>query len=224
MKTQPFKAYIKSLKYNKFENKSSFGEPVQYFIQANLLEIKQGRLARKTYHNAMLYISEDEYNTRAFNEMDRIEVSERATWESKYFKLDIYDENKLKDYDKSQLKKNTNGKTYATVNFYAYTLKAKQGDWKVVERADEICYIQVTRGVKFYIDETQLDEQAYCFFFDKEVYDKIVDKNMQTFDMLCYLHKQPKWKKRIEIQTAFDESSGKYFANLIVKGDENNEE
>ena len=122
----------------------------------------------------------------------------------------------MKEFDKSQLKKDTSGRTYAKVNFNAYTLKVKQEDWKLVERADEICYIQCGK-VKFYIDESEIDNEVYCFFFDKDVFDLIQENNMKTFEMNCYLHKQKKWRKLIELQSAFDDESGRYFANLIVK-------
>ena len=95
-------------------------------------------------------------------------------------------------------------------------MKVKQEDWKLVERADEICYIQCGK-VKFYIDESEIDNEVYFFFFDKGVFDLIQENNMKTFEMNCYLHKQKKWRKLIELQSAFDDESGRYFANLLVK-------
>lgn len=216
MKTQPFRAYIKQLQYNTYEFDTKLGHQVQYYIQANLLEIKQGRFAQKTYHTAMIYITEEQYNNRELNVMDKIEINENAQWINSYFSLNIYDKKKLEEYDSSRLLRDDKGRTYAKVHFNAYTLKVKPEDWKLIERADQACYIQCGK-VKFYIDETQVNDETYCFFFDQDTYDKIVENNMQVIDMICYLHRQIKWKNPIELQTAFDDSSSRYFANLIVK-------
>ena len=221
MKTQPFNAYIKTLQYKKIEKESKFVEPVRYAIQANLLECKKGMArGKKQFHNALIFISEEEYNNRELKVMDKININENAQWVSQYHSLAVYDENKLKDYDNSQLKKDEKGRTFAKINFNGYTLKVQKEDWKMIERADEICYIQCGK-VKFYIDETEIDNDVYCFFFDKNTFDQIESNNMQTFEMNCYLHKQKKWRKLIELQSAFDDESGRYFANLIVKEAEN---
>lgn len=219
MRTQPFNAYIKNLQYKTIESKNPHNEPIVYAIQATLLEVRRGSArGQKLFHNALIYISQEQYEKQEISEMDKIAITENAQWVSKSHSLNIYDENKLKEYHKSQLKKDTNGKTYAKIYFYAYTLKVKQEDWKIVEKADEVCYIQCGK-TKFYIDETEIDNEAYCFFFDKDVFDKIQENNMQTFEMNCYLHKQKKWRKLIELQSAFDDDSGRYFANLIVRGE-----
>lgn len=219
MKTQPFNAYIKSLQYKMLESTNPHIEPIRYAIQANLLEIRRGSArGQKLFHNAIIFISKEQFDNQELSVMDKISIGENAQWVSKYHSLSIYDENKLKEYHKSQLKKDTNGKTYAKINFYAYTLKVKEEDWKIVEKADEVCYIQCGK-TKFYIDETEMENDVYCFFFDKDVFDKIQENNMQTFEMNCYLHKQKKWKKLIELQSAFDDESGRYFANLIVRGE-----
>lgn len=193
-----------------------------YCISANLLEVRQGR-GKKLYHTALIFITKEQFEQRSLNVMDKIQVKDTAQWISSYYSIDCYDEEKLKDYDPSQLKKNAAGRTYARVHFYAYTIKMKQDDWEIVERADESCYIQCGK-VKFYIPEHQIDDPVYCFFFDLNTYNKIVDNNMQTMKMNCYLHKQKKWQKDIELQTAYDSASDKYFANLIVKGEEDAEE
>lgn len=222
MRTQKFTAYIKKLQYNKFENEnpSKFQDPVVYSCQATLLEIKVGmNHAKKVYHNALLTLTEGEYNKQALGVGDKIEISDKAQWVSKSMSLNIYDQAKLKELNETHLQKDENGRTYAKVWFYAYTLRAKIGEWKIVEKADEICYIQCGK-VKFYINETQMNDEAYCFFFDKDVYDKIEENNFKEIEMNCYLHKQKRWRKLIELQTAFDNESGRYFANLIVKGEE----
>lgn len=221
MRTQKFTAYIKKLQYNKFENKkpSKFQDPIVYSCQVTLLEIKLGMIhAKKVYHNALLTLTEDEYNTQALGVGDKVEISDKAQWVSKNMSLNIYDQAKLKELNETHLLKDDKGKTYAKVWFYAYTLRAKIGEWKIVEKADEICYIQCGK-VKFYINETQINDEAYCFFFDKDIYNKIEDNNMQEIDIRCYLHKQKKWLKRAELQTAFDEESNRYFCNLIAKGE-----
>ena len=215
MKTQSFKAYIYKIKYSKVENENPHFDPVSYRANVSLLECKKGK-ARRTYHNAVIYLTEQQFNEQSLGVMDKIEIKDTADWKSKYFSLNIYDQEKLKQMSDSQLLQDVNGRTYARANFYAYTLHAKIGDWTLLEKGDECCYIQCGK-VKFYIAEHQVDEPAYCFFFDVDTFDKIVDINMQTVPMNCYLHKQKKWQKQIEVQSAYDPDSEKYFANLIVK-------
>lgn len=221
MRTQKFTAYIKKLQYNKFENEkpSKFQDPVVYSCQVTLLEIKVGmNHAKKVYHNALLTLTEDEYNKQALGVGDKIEISDKAQWVSKSMSLNIYDPAKLKELNETYLQKDENGRTYAKVWFYAYTLRAKIGEWKMVEKADEICYIQCGK-VKLYINETQINDEAYCFFFGKDIYDKIIENNMTELEMNCYLHKQKRWRKLVELQSAFDDESQRYFCNLIVKGE-----
>ena len=218
MKTQPFNAYIKSIQYRSVENKQSTGEPMLYYAQCNLLECKQGKQNR-TFHNAMIFLTKEQFDNQELKVMDKIHITENAQWINKYMSLNVYDEKKLKEFDESRLLKDNNGKTYGKVHFYAYSLKVKHADWSFVERAAESCYIQVAKGVKYFIDETMLNDDSYCFFFGKDTYDKLVDVNMQEIDMNCYLHNKIVWKKKIEVQTAFDDTSGRFFANLIVKGE-----
>lgn len=218
MKTQPFNAYIKSIQYKSMENKRTSGEPMLYYAQCNLLECKQGKQNR-TFHNAMIFLTKEQFDNQELKVMDKIHITENAQWINKYMSLNVYDEKKLKEFDESRLLKDNNGKTYGKVHFYAYSLKVKPADWSFVERAAESCYIQVVKGVKCFIDETMLNDDSYCFFFGKDTYDKLVDINMQEIDMNCYLHNKTMWKKRIEIQTAFDDTSERFFANLIVKGE-----
>lgn len=221
MRTQKFTAYIKKLQYNKFENENpnKFQDPIVYSCQATLLEIKIGmNHAKKVYHNALLTLTEDEYNKQALGVGDKIEISDKAQWVSKSMSLNIYDQAKLKELNETHLLKDDKGKTYAKVWFYAYTLRAKIDEWKIVEKADEICYIQCGK-VKFYINETQINDEAYCFFFGKDIYDKIIENNMAELEMNCYLHKQKRWRKLVEVQTAYDDDSKRYFCNLIVKGE-----
>lgn len=218
MKVQQFYAYVNELKYKEILPKEGAKEQEpQYCINANLLEIRQGR-GKRHYHTAIIYITKEQFEQRVINKMDKILIKDSAQWLSTYYSIDCYDEEKLKTYDESQLKQNANGKTYARVHFYAYTIIMKQSDWELVEKADECCYIQCGK-VKFYIPEHQIDDPVYCFFFDIETYNKLVDNNMQTIKMNCYLHKQKKWQKDIELQVAYDNASGKYFANLIIKGE-----
>lgn len=222
MRTQKFTAYIKKLQYKKIENENpkKFQEPVIYYIQATLLEIKLGmNHAKKSFiNNAMLYITEEQYNNKELQVGDKIEISDKAQWIPNSYSLNIYDKNKLEEMDSSRLMKDEKGRSYAKVTFDAYSLKCKIGDWKVIEKADEICYIQCGK-VKFYITEDMINYDTYCFFFDKDIYDKIVENNLKEIEMNCYLHKQKRWRKLVEIQTAFDEDSKKYFCNLIMKGE-----
>ena len=222
MKTQPFNAYIKSIQYKSVESKKNTGEPTLYYAQCVLIECKLGKQNR-TYHNAVIYLTQEQFDNRELAVMDKIRVKESAQWVNKYLSLNIYDEKKLKEFDESKLMKDAKGRTYGIARFYAYSLKLKTTDWSFVERAAESCYIQVAKGVKCFIDETMLNDDSYCFFFGKDTYNKLVDINMQEIDMNCYLHNKIMWKKRIEIQTAFDETSNKFFANLIVKGEGNAE-
>lgn len=216
MKTQKFRAYIKNLQYYKKENESQYGDPVVYYIQATLLETGKGRIKHNSYHNATIYISEDQYNTQELKVMDKIEIGENAKWKSKSLNLNVYDEKKLREFNVSKLQKDEQGRTFGKIYFYAYTLSAKQEDWTLVERADEAFYIQAGR-TKIYIDENELNNLEFCKFFEKDVYDKISEINFQTIEMNCYAHKNIVWKKKVEVQSAFDEASGKYFANLIIK-------
>lgn len=222
MRTQKFTAYIKKLQYNKFENENptKFQDPVVYSCQVTLLEIKVGmNHAKKVYlNNVLLYITEDEYNTQALGVGDKIEISDKAQWVANPISLNIYDKKKLEGMNPSRLQKDEKGNTYAKVTFDAYTLKVKQGDWKIVEKADEICYIQCGK-VKFYINKTQMNDDAYCFFFNKDVYDKIEENNFKEMELNCYLHKQKRWRKLVEVQCAYDDDSSKYFVNLIIKGE-----
>ena len=111
MKTQPFNAYIKSIQYRSVENKQSTGEPMLYYAQCNLLECKQGKQNR-TFHNAMIFLTKEQFDNQELKVMDKIHITENAQWINKYMSLNVYDEKKLKEFDESRLLKDNNGKTY----------------------------------------------------------------------------------------------------------------
>ena len=217
MKVQAFSAYILTTKYRSFETKSKFYTGTQYACDCKIQEIKTGR-GKKAFHNASIFLTQEQFENRYLSKGDKILIKDSAKWVSRLVELKAFDPKNIQKCDTSMLKKDEKGKTYVDYKFYSYQITIKPEDYEVTEKVEECCYIQVGKA-KFYIPEREMDNTEFCFFFDKDTYDKLQNCNMQVTDLNCYLHGNRKWNKQVQVQSAFDEDSNKYFANLIVMGE-----
>ena len=215
-----FKAVIKSIKYSEgiHKNKLHKDEPF-YYAQAELIELAQGR-CKKRYHNAQIYLTEEEYINEIYGENDRIEISDKAKWKSNPFKFNCYDSEKLKNYPNGKLKKDSKDRTYGKFYVNAYVVEVPVGQLKIVEKAEEIAFWKINK-TKIFVNEEAMDIDANSVFFnDKEKFDSLLTVNNKIIPIKFYFHKLVKKTCNALIQTAFDEDSKRYFVNIILQNDE----
>lgn len=214
-----FKADVISMTYQQFETKQQKQDedPIIYVCRANVKETGQGMSKAKWYHNISLYLSKDEFDDKIIEVGDRLEISDRAKWRPlKKVEIRTYNPEKLKKSDKSKLKVDEKGRTYASNPVFPYEIKAKIGDWKIDSKMGDrdFCIIAGTT-LKLPITEKETYEAtAIDYFLDENENDAIASYNGQNVTIKFYKGNVKQGEKTMHVTIKFDTDADAYYLLL----------
>jgi len=216
-----FKADIINVKYVKYENKNEkikAVDPLIYVCNAQIKEIGQGLANASRYHQVQIYLTEEDFNNRALEKGDRIQILDGATWvpvgKTDYI---TYAPAKIATYDKSQLKVDDKGRTYAKTTIYPYTIRVKADQFKILYKWYDKNYCTITESrIKLPLEsffQFKKDKEI-AFFLDEDEYNKLLPYNGEIVNVICYSTGQRKAEKQMETFMAFDETNNAYILTL----------
>lgn len=220
MKIQSFKADIVTTKYVKFENKSAFTKeenPEMFVCNVVINEVGRGLSKFKVQHQATLMMTPEQWEAKVIEKGDRIEFSDNATFKpDRSVEFKTYDPEKIKNYDKSQLKVDEQGKVYASSKVFPYSLRAKVGDWSLVGKYYDLNYFTIKNsGVKLPLENKEQFEQdePFEFVLDQNEADAIAQFNGQTVLVIAYSNMNKFADKEMTVSLKRDEA-GAYVLKL----------
>ena len=226
LQTEPFKIKIKKIKYFEFESKNKYAPPKSWIANCNCLIVKGGKESKnKSFCNAQIYLTEQEYNDKILEKNDIILLNDKITWEvKKGISFKTYKPEKLKDINAQDIKKDANGKPYAEDFIYPYIIKAKQDTWKIFEKNDEYFIANVGNENKLKLSfDTKKEIEDFSdgdFYLSKEEYDMLVADNHSAVKFCGYAHKVQICSKQMTLDLSYDETINKYIMKLTeIKGE-----
>lgn len=211
MKILGFKCDVVNVKYVQIDNPSRFNkeeEPTLYICMASVREVGQGLAKVKSYVNVKFLLTQEEFENRAIEPKDRLEILDNATWrQEKSIQYKTYDPEKIKTYDTSLLKKDSTGKTYAEFRLYPYSLRCKQGSWKTLYKYYEKNYCTIENSRVHLPLETreqfEIENKLYWFLENDEMA-KVRSLDGQQVRVFAYESGNKVNEKIMSVQAQYD--------------------
>lgn len=217
MKIQPFLGKIDKIQYKTFKSNSNEGQEL-YACLCNIIEIGKGLAKYKRFHNALLYLSIQQYNEKYLEKGDIINFKENCQWKSYPFTFRSYNPNIIKNKDKSLLKIDNNGKTYYEESAYAYKIVCKEGSWDLKEKYYEKIYCTITRsGLKLPL-ETKNDffnQDNLKYFLDIQEMQKISKYDGMVETICAYNGSKKLGEKKMTIKLTQDKDAQTNILSLV---------
>ncbi|MCK9575994.1 MAG: hypothetical protein M0R51_08620 [Clostridia bacterium] len=228
MKIQPTTVSLKKqLEYLQAEGKGKYSDPIVYYARGEIYEITKGRSRFKTYHNAVFYMTKEEWDQKIIEIGDRIQLSDKVKFSPHRIRYATYNAEKLKKVDSSLIKQDKNNKPYSEKYAYVYHILAKKGTYTIVEKASENMFYKLG-GLNIYIDfdtiGTDKDEWngTNVLRLDKNEYNMIKNLVGVKTKITCYLHKQKYGNKIVMINIKPEPNINKYLCEIVKLEDDVN--
>ena len=207
-----FVAVIEQVKYKQFENKNKNTkdeEPILYLCNATISEVGRGMSRFKTEHNVCFYLTKEQFDEKIIEKSDRVNILAGCKWQPQLLDYKTYDQNKIKEADKSQLKVDSAGKTYMQFKCFAYKIICKGEDsWSINAKwyDQNYCTIVNTK-VKLPLESKKQFESKneLDFFLDPPEMDIISPLNGQIVKVIAYSNKNKFAEKQMEVYTEKNE-------------------
>lgn len=213
--TENFVAVIEQVKYKEFENKNKKEkekEPTLFLCNATISEVGRGMSKFKSEHNVVFYLTEDQYTERVIEKGDRVNILAGCKWQPQLLDYKSYDQNKIKEADKSQLKVDSSGKTHLHFKCFAYKIICKdENSWSMNAKwyDQNYCTILNTRVKLPLEDKKQFEAKNKLDFFLDPPEMEIIDKlNGQIVKVIAYSNKNKFSEKEMSVYTERNEKDG----------------
>jgi hypothetical protein len=218
--TESFVGIVTRLQYATFENKKNFQketDPVMYVCNVTVEEVGRDLSRFKQYHNLVLYLTEEEYNTideekntHCFIEKgDRIRINAGAKWQSHLFEYTSYKDSVIDKVDRSKLQVDKNGKVFFSEKVLAYKVVAKIGDWGIETKwyDQNYCTIPNSRVKLPLLNKAQFKETTLEFFLDPIELNILEDYDGQVVKLIAYSNGTKFAEKEMTVHTKVDKSA-----------------